>query len=188
MDDPPRSTLVRGELDEGSLFLESQPMWRNTIVRLLVPFEVLISSAVLLLIASQVPQSRVTLLIVWALACVALPAMVFFSRLRTDLTRDTLRVSLFPLVYWRIPTRRIVRAERINVDPMKAFGGWGLKFTKRYGAVLNIKGRDHVTVELNNGKKRTIGTQDPEALLFAINAVCGFGETPVSDAGGEHPS
>src|SRR5690554_7570605 len=43
-------------------------------------------------------------------------------------------------------------------------GGWGIRFTMKYGTVYNIKGNKGLFVKLKNGKTFIVGTQKPEEL------------------------
>ena len=164
------------KLDQESIFLESTALWKNPIVKFLLPFEVLINSAILLTIAWAVPQSRSTLVSVWVLVCVLLPVGMMLVRLVTDLTHEMLRVSYWPFPGWRIATTRIVRAERREIDAVGKLGGWGVKYKKEFGMVLNVVGNDHVVLTLEDGKKRTVGTLDPEGLMDALRFACDLDE------------
>ena len=47
-------------------------------------------------------------------------------------------------------------------------GGWGVRYTRRYGTVYNMRGRQGLAIELDSGKKIVIGTQEPEALSSVL--------------------
>jgi len=165
------------------VFIETTPMWRNPLVKFLIPFEVFINSAIIGLIAWKSPGTRVGLLSVWMLVCLGLPILMMLVRLKTDVSRAMLRVGFWPIPGWRIRTERIVGFEYRKIDPMNKLGGWGLKFKKDFGVVLNVVGEDHVIVTLDNGKKRTIGTCEPEALMDALRFVCDVQEDEETGAG-----
>lgn len=49
------------------------------------------------------------------------------------------------------------------------FVGYGIRKTKKYGTVYNVKGKEGVSIILNNGKKYLIGSQKPEQLLKSLS-------------------
>lgn len=44
-------------------------------------------------------------------------------------------------------------------------GGWGIRPWTRYGTVYNTRGQEGLAIELKNGKKFLIGTQNQAELL-----------------------
>ncbi len=164
--------MARSILDQESVFIETTLMWCNPLIKFLIPFEVVINSVIIGLVAWKSPGTRAGLLSVWVLACLGLPVLLMMVRLKTDLSHETLRVGFWPIPGWRIGVERIVRAEHRKIDPLNKLGGWGVKYKKEFGVVLNVVGEDHVIVTLDNGKKRTIGTREPGALMDALRFVC----------------
>ena len=58
----------------------------------------------------------------------------------------------------------IVEATAINYD----FVGYGIRKTKKYGTVYNVKGKEGVAFKLKNGEKYLIGSQKAEQFLKSI--------------------
>ena len=102
-------------------------MWINRLVRYLIPFEMVMTSLILLVVGMGIPGQggRGVLVLVWLLACVGLPVWVLTITLRTRVGRDAIRVSFRPFPGVRIPVRAVVSAEYRSLEPMRDLGGVG---------------------------------------------------------------
>lgn len=47
-------------------------------------------------------------------------------------------------------------------------GGWGIRYSFRYGWAYNVKGTKGLALEFKDGAKRLVGTQQPAELRAAI--------------------
>ena len=47
-------------------------------------------------------------------------------------------------------------------------GGWGIRYTMKYGTVYNTKGTKGLFIKLKDGKTMVVGTQKPEELQRII--------------------
>ena len=156
---------------QGPLFEETQPWWINRFLRAFMPLESMILGMILLAVGSQSsPRDQWIMLGVWLGLGLLLPAAFLCWRLKTSVTPDTLRVRFAGLPGWRIPLERVESAEVIKVDPLRDFGGWGYRGSRKFGRVYNVWGDRAVLVTLTDGGKRTIGTQRPEELAAAVLA------------------
>ncbi len=91
--------------------------------------------------------------------------MLAFSSLRVTVDETTVAASFTcGLLRRRIPHEEIAAA-KIVVTPW--YRGWGMRKT-RGGWQYNVSGRRAVELELPGGRTFTIGTDEPEALLAAI--------------------
>jgi hypothetical protein len=89
-------------------------------------------------------------------------------KLVTDLRPPKFSVSLRGVFRsCKIPLRDIERVEVITFDPIREFGGFGIRSTKNGRACLAY-GTRGVRVSLSNGSPVVIGSQRPEALAEAI--------------------
>ena len=50
------------------------------------------------------------------------------------------------------------------------YNGWGIRLIPR-GWIFNVSGFDAVEIQMKNGRRYRIGTDEPEALLAAIQSV-----------------
>lgn len=90
--------------------------------------------------------------------------LFWFMRLRTEIDQNEIRMNFFPFTKKRIPWNEVKNAEVINYGFV---GGWGIRIWTSYGTVYNTKGNKGLAIELLDGKKLVIGTQN-EAVLKAI--------------------
>jgi hypothetical protein len=99
------------------------------------------------------------------LAFVAL--MLAFSRLSVTVEGTRLSVGFGAgLARRRIDVRTIEKASLVKTSWL---AGWGIRLTPS-GWLYNAWGRDAVQLRFSTGKRFTIGTDEPEALLIAIEA------------------
>ena len=90
-------------------------------------------------------------------------------RLVTEVRADEVFVSMRGL--WRarrIPVADIRSATAVTFDPIRDFGGFGVRSTNR-GVAYLAGGNRGVRLELANGSRVTIGSQRPEDLAHAIS-------------------
>ena len=92
------------------------------------------------------------------------------ARLVTDLFRDALEVGLRGLWPKRtIPLESIRSAKSIEFDPAEA-GGYGIR-TGKLGQSYTARGNRGVQIELANGRRVLIGSQNPDDLSKKIGEV-----------------
>jgi hypothetical protein len=92
-------------------------------------------------------------------------------RLVTDLRATEVVVGLRGL--WRkreIPLDQVRAARVVEYDPVRDFGGYGFRAGTR-GLAYIASGNRGVELELRDGRKILIGSQDPEELAMQI-ATC----------------
>jgi hypothetical protein len=93
--------------------------------------------------------------------------MAAFTRLAVDVDDATVSVGYAAgLARRRIDVRQIERAETTTTA---WYAGWGIRFTPD-GLLYNAWGRKGVKLQLVSGKKLTLGSDEPELLLAAIEA------------------
>lgn len=99
------------------------------------------------------------------LALAFVGVMVVFSSLKVEVDEVTVSASFTcGVLPRRIPAEEIAGA-KIVITPW--YRGWGMRKT-RGGWQYNVRGRRAVELELTGERTFTIGTDDPEALLAAI--------------------
>jgi len=97
---------------------------------------------------------------------------VFFHRLRLIVeVRDAhIYIRYVPLVTRQIPFAEIERYQVRTYQPIKEYGGWGIRGRSRDKIAYNVSGNRGVELELYGGRKIMIGSQRPEELAQAIEA------------------
>jgi hypothetical protein len=118
------------------------------------------------------PMSDTALAIIgplWVLFAVGLAYLFYSMKLVTEVRSDGLYIRFFPLTHQRITFEDITRYEVRTYNPIREFGGWGIRY-RRGGKAYNVSGNRGVQLELANGKRLLIGSQRPEELAQAIEA------------------
>lgn len=96
------------------------------------------------------------------IACIYL---IYITQLKTEITRESISFQFVPFVKRSYFLSEIQSVKVINYGFV---GGWGIRFTTKYGTVYNIKGNKGLYVHLKDGKTFIIGTQKPEELEKVI--------------------
>lgn len=104
----------------------------------------------------------------WVSAAVffLLAILFWFVRLRTVIDQTGIHVTFVPFAFrsqhWT--WGEIKRAHIREYKPLLEYGGWGLRYSLRNGRAYSTKGNNGLQLELTNGKKILIGTQQKEEL------------------------
>jgi len=161
--------LQPGEVER---FREVQPMHRNVLIRYLVPIEAAIVSAIVLPLGLGTSARVDVMLAIWFVAAILLPlAIAFGLQMTTVVTDRRVLASFRPLSAKRIDLGDIESAEAIKYSPIADAGGWGVKFSRTFGTVLNVSGEHGVLLcYAKNGKPRKmlLGSERPGELADAI--------------------
>ena len=80
---------------------------------------------------------------------------------------DGLRIRFFPLSYQKIAFDHIIGYEFRTCDPVRGYGGWGIRY-ERGVKLFNENGGRGVYLELSNGRHLLLGSLRPEALARTI--------------------
>jgi hypothetical protein len=91
-------------------------------------------------------------------------------RLNTKIDQNEIRMKFFPFVKKQIRWKDIKSAEIVNYGFV---GGWGIRLWTKYGTVYNTNGNKGLAIELLNGKKFLIGTQNDTELNKIVEKACG---------------
>ena len=105
---------------------------------------------------------------------VIVSSIIFFAiigffrliRLTTEINHTKIQMRFFPFVKKTVMWSEIKTAKVLNYG---FIGGWGIRATKEYGTVYNIRGNKGLAIELHNGKKLLIGTQKESELENIVN-------------------
>jgi hypothetical protein len=98
---------------------------------------------------------------------IVLICAVVFSKLTVKIDNETLRAYFgLGIRCKKAPLAEIVACEPI---PVRWWYGWGIHLTP-YGWLYNISGWDAVAIKLRDGRRFALGTNDPDALVTAIQS------------------
>ena len=102
-----------------------------------------------------------------ATTVVMVVSFLLFYSLTTEVSGDAFSFRLGVGVIRRtIPIAEIAEC-RVVTNPW--YFGWGIHLTPR-GWLYNVSGREAVEIDLRNGKRLLVGSDEPEALCNAISA------------------
>ncbi|MDZ7337918.1 MAG: DUF6141 family protein [candidate division KSB1 bacterium] len=122
----------------------------------------------------QRPASDVIVAVVWLLFGLGLVALMWGAKLLTEVRSDGLYVRLVPF-HWRwhvVPYDQIVRFQACTYRPIRDYGGWGIRYGSK-GKAYNVSGNRGVELELAGGRHLLIGSQQPEAVVRAMEQAMG---------------
>jgi hypothetical protein len=120
-------------------------------------------AAIAAAIGAIFPAAWVSLVI----AVVLLLTIAGFYKLTIKIDNETLCASFGSgLIKKEVPVDDVVACEPIRIW---WWYGWGIHFTP-YGWLYNIAGRDAVVITMRNGRRFSLGTEDPHGLAAAIRA------------------
>ncbi|MEQ8168916.1 MAG: DUF6141 family protein [Candidatus Eremiobacterota bacterium] len=101
------------------------------------------------------------------------PVLIYLSNLRTEIRRDGLYFRFFPyhLSFCKINLSDIDKYEARTYRPIMEYGGWGIRYSLRYGKAYNVSGNLGIQLVLKNGSKILFGSQKPEEFVEALKKV-----------------
>ncbi|WP_440992080.1 DUF6141 family protein [Haloarchaeobius baliensis] len=124
-------------------------------------------SGIALLMLVLGPVSWIGLIIVGVIAL-----FLYSLRLETEVRADGLYLRLWPLhrSFRRISWTEINRYESRQYDPLREFGGWGIRWVPGKIA-YNVSGNQGVWIERANAQSVLVGTQHVGEFVKAIDEV-----------------
>jgi hypothetical protein len=115
----------------------------------------------------QETQSFSPLVVALLLGVVALLGALLTLRLTTSVTSDALSLRYGFLYETRVPLSEIALAEAVEYAPVRDYGGWGIRGSRRRRA-LNARGNQGVLLTRADGSTLLVGSQRPRDLLEAL--------------------
>jgi len=106
------------------------------------------------------PMSSAGVLL-FALFIFAFIGMFLWTRLKTEIDSEIIKVNYVPFLSKSVDWKDVASA---NIVDYGFIGGWGIRYTKKYGKVYNTSGSKGLAIELKNGDKFLIGTQQESEL------------------------
>lgn len=106
----------------------------------------------------------------WVLVGLAVPTLLWWSRLILDVTGQEVSIRYRPFTRRSIPLTEIEDVSVRTYSPVKEYGGWGIKGWSRRNVVYNARGNRGVQLILRDDRKVMLGSQRPEELAAAIRS------------------
>ncbi|WP_349407360.1 DUF6141 family protein [Pseudalkalibacillus sp. SCS-8] len=119
------------------------------------------------------PASDEGLVVLWVIFGIGFPIFFAFIRLKTEIYVDGIYVQYFPFHFrkrrFEFDEIKTLRVETYH--PLKEFLGYGLRFSFKGVTAYNVKGKQGIRIEMIDGKKYLIGTQEPEAIKEVLQSL-----------------
>ena len=119
---------------------------------------------------AAVIASRMQSLAIFGVMClITTLASALFGTLTVSVDETSVQLRFGPvsLLRERIAVADVTHARAVRNSPLN---GWGMRYIS-HGRLWNVWGLDAVELQLRNGTRFRIGTDEPEALLRALRAV-----------------
>lgn len=114
------------------------------------------------------PAPDVVIIILWLGLGILFPLFWYNLGLTTEVTSTTLTLRFKPLLTRHIALSEIKTFEACTYRPLWEYGGWGIRWAGPKRMAYNVSGNRGVQLELNDGRRILVGSQQPEALEQAI--------------------
>ncbi|MFT6844503.1 MAG: hypothetical protein ACJAUV_000683 [Flavobacteriales bacterium] len=106
------------------------------------------------------PSPNFMLILMFMLSLLLL-ILFWKASLQIKIDTTTIDIVFSPFLKRSILWKDVKTATVVNYGFV---GGWGVRFSKQYGKIYSTKGKHGVFLELNNGEKLMISTQNKIAL------------------------
>lgn len=108
------------------------------------------------------PNEVMYLLLIIPLALIFL---LLFLALKTSIDHIGIKIHYRPFLRRHYQWEQIKRIEVIDYNPIREFGGWGIRYgIKKRNKAYTVSGNHGLSVELNDGTRILIGTRKAEEL------------------------
>ena len=109
--------------------------------------------------------------LITALCGVLVPLLFLMARLETTVDATGLRLRYVPFRNRRIAASQIFSHDVVDYRPLREWGGWGIRYAFRRGWAYTAFGNRGVQLVLSDRKRLLVGSQRPEALAAALQAL-----------------
>ncbi len=107
-------------------------------------------------------------LVVMAVLIFGLIALFWFMRLKTTINSQEIEMHFFPFFKKNVQWERVKSIQVVNYG---FIGGWGIRLWTKYGTIYNVKGNKGLAIELHDGKRFVIGTQQEIKLKQLLEKI-----------------
>jgi len=115
--------------------------------------------------------SNIATLFVGLVIGAGLPALFYLTRLATEVRVDGIYIRFYPFHRsFRKVSENVSTYEIRKYNPIREYGGWGIRGGKKNGA-YNVSGNMGLQLVYNNGNRLLIGTQKPGELDAFVQSI-----------------
>jgi hypothetical protein len=119
------------------------------------------------------PPSQWAYWLILAFAGIGLPWLIYALRMTTTVSREYLVVRYWPFVTKKFKIGEIGTFVACQYRPIRDFGGWGIRWAGKRGMVYSMYGKEGVQLELQNGHKILVGSQQATQFEAALKRAQG---------------
>jgi hypothetical protein len=119
------------------------------------------------------PAPDSVLIACWIAFGIGLPLLWISVRMIVRVNGEALTIRYQPFMTRRIPIDAIAGYGVRTYDPLREYGGWGIRIWLGGPRAYNVSGNRGVDVILYNGERIMIGSQHPHDLAQALDARLG---------------
>ncbi|MCL6449381.1 MAG: DUF6141 family protein [Armatimonadetes bacterium] len=101
------------------------------------------------------------------LIAIGVPFLLYITKLITVVDPEGIQIRYFPLLRRTIPFENLKNYRVRTYDAISEHWGWGIRWNKN-GWAYTVSGNRGVELELADGRRLLIGSQQPEILVQAI--------------------
>lgn len=125
------------------------------------------------------PASDRMVWIYFLLFGIGLPVLFHYMQLIVEVDAERVRVRYIPFIDRSIPLSDIGSCEAKRYQPIRDFGGWGIRGLTRRRRAYNVRGDEGVELTLRDGSQIMLGSQRADVLEYSIKkALSGRAESP----------
>jgi hypothetical protein len=116
------------------------------------------------------PAPDSIMILIWILFGILLPILFFKCNLLVEINTEGIFIKFFPfhLSKKKILFQEITHISAITYNPIRDFGGWGIRYGTK-GKAYTVSENRGVQLEFKDCKKLVIGSKNPELLAQAIS-------------------
>ncbi|MEA3335302.1 MAG: DUF6141 family protein [Chloroflexota bacterium] len=106
--------------------------------------------------------------LLWLFIGIGLPLLFHRLKLVTEVSENSLHIRYPPITSRDIPLADIQSFEARSYDPIREYGGWGIRGWRGSGVAYTTSGNQGVELTLQDGKSVMVGSQRAEELAAAL--------------------
>ncbi len=107
--------------------------------------------------------------LIWLIVGIGLPLLIYMAKLVIEVKQDYLFIQFVPFTNRKIRFNEIKHVKARTYNPIREYGGWGIRWGFGNKRAYNISGNQGVGLTLNNGENILIGSQNPDELARIIS-------------------
>ena len=157
------------------LFRETQYYRQRWILLLLLTASALSWYSFLLQVVLGTPTSTASLpewlvISLYILFGIFLPVLIYFTRMTTQVTSDTIHIKIQPFSSQVIAVKDLAAAEPAEESALKQTGFWEISIGKGKPKIYNISGSTGIQLIFESGDNILVGSQNPGELARILSA------------------